>query len=85
MAQMLTCMDDLNAMADADREEQAGGGGEGGGRGEAGEEAEESQGLRAPRHVVVIGATNRPDSLDPALRRAGELLFGGLRLSFAGH
>jgi ribosome biogenesis ATPase len=22
-------------------------------------------------HVVVIGATNRPDSLDPALRRAG--------------
>ncbi|KAK9792945.1 hypothetical protein WJX73_002335 [Symbiochloris irregularis] len=24
-----------------------------------------------PRHVVVIGATNRPDALDPALRRAG--------------
>ena len=23
------------------------------------------------RHVVVIGATNRPDALDPALRRAG--------------
>ena len=23
------------------------------------------------RHVVVIGATNRPDSLDPGLRRAG--------------
>jgi ribosome biogenesis ATPase len=22
-------------------------------------------------HVVVIGATNRPDALDPALRRAG--------------
>ena len=22
-------------------------------------------------HVMVIGATNRPDSLDPALRRAG--------------
>ena len=22
-------------------------------------------------HVLVIGATNRPDSLDPALRRAG--------------
>ena len=25
----------------------------------------------AHKHVVVIGATNRPDSLDPALRRAG--------------
>jgi ribosome biogenesis ATPase len=24
-----------------------------------------------PGHVLVIGATNRPDSLDPALRRAG--------------
>ena len=24
-----------------------------------------------PNHVMVIGATNRPDSLDPALRRAG--------------
>eukprot|EP01052_Picozoa_sp_SAG31_P041053 SAG31_NODE_6116_length_2164_cov_1.497337_1_plen_245_part_00 len=23
------------------------------------------------RHVIVIGATNRPDSIDPALRRAG--------------
>jgi AAA+ superfamily predicted ATPase len=22
-------------------------------------------------HVLVIGATNRPDSIDPALRRAG--------------
>ena len=29
-------------------------------------------GLRGPaRHVVVIGATNRPDSIDPALRRSG--------------
>jgi ribosome biogenesis ATPase len=25
----------------------------------------------SPEAVVVIGATNRPDSLDPALRRAG--------------
>lgn len=23
------------------------------------------------QHVIVLGATNRPDSLDPALRRAG--------------
>ncbi len=26
---------------------------------------------RSQAHVMVIGATNRPDSLDPALRRAG--------------
>ncbi|CAF89804.1 unnamed protein product, partial [Tetraodon nigroviridis] len=38
VAQMLTCMDDLNTL---------------------------------PAPVMVIGATNRPDSLDPALRRAG--------------
>ncbi|XP_060156868.1 nuclear valosin-containing protein-like isoform X2 [Globicephala melas] len=40
VAQLLTCMDDLNDMA-------------------------------ATARVLVIGATNRPDSLDPALRRAG--------------
>ncbi|XP_058131256.1 nuclear valosin-containing protein-like isoform X3 [Dasypus novemcinctus] len=40
VAQLLTCMDDLNNLAAAAR-------------------------------VLVIGATNRPDSLDPALRRAG--------------
>ncbi|XP_053475689.1 nuclear valosin-containing protein-like [Ictalurus furcatus] len=40
VAQLLTCMDDLNS-------------------------------LRIPTQVLVIGATNRPDSLDPALRRAG--------------
>lgn len=39
MAQLLSCMDDLNKKEDA--------------------------------HVLVIGSTNRPDSLDPALRRAG--------------
>ncbi len=27
--------------------------------------------LSEPAQVLVIGATNRPDSLDPALRRAG--------------
>ena len=27
--------------------------------------------LKMSAHVLVIGATNRPDSLDPALRRAG--------------
>ncbi|KAM6166957.1 nuclear valosin-containing protein-like [Erethizon dorsatum] len=40
VAQLLSCMDDLNNMA-------------------------------ATAQVLVIGATNRPDSLDPALRRAG--------------
>ncbi|XP_064366032.1 nuclear valosin-containing protein-like isoform X3 [Dromaius novaehollandiae] len=40
VAQLLTCMDDLNNAA-------------------------------ATAQVLVIGATNRPDSLDPALRRAG--------------
>ncbi|XP_042114661.2 nuclear valosin-containing protein-like isoform X1 [Peromyscus maniculatus bairdii] len=40
VAQLLTCMDDLNNMA-------------------------------ATARVLVVGATNRPDSLDPALRRAG--------------
>uniref|UniRef100_F7ISW1 Nuclear valosin-containing protein-like n=1 Tax=Callithrix jacchus TaxID=9483 RepID=F7ISW1_CALJA len=40
VAQLLTCMDDLNNVASTAR-------------------------------VLVIGATNRPDSLDPALRRAG--------------
>ncbi|XP_034376562.1 nuclear valosin-containing protein-like isoform X2 [Arvicanthis niloticus] len=40
VAQLLTCMDDLNNVA-------------------------------ATARVLVVGATNRPDSLDPALRRAG--------------
>ncbi|KAF7686790.1 nuclear valosin-containing protein-like isoform X1 [Silurus meridionalis] len=40
VAQLLTCMDDLNS-------------------------------VHASAQVVIIGATNRPDSLDPALRRAG--------------
>uniref|UniRef100_A0A673VW93 Nuclear VCP like n=1 Tax=Salmo trutta TaxID=8032 RepID=A0A673VW93_SALTR len=40
VAQLLTCMDDLNSLA-------------------------------VTVQVMVIGATNRPDSLDPALRRAG--------------
>lgn len=32
---------------------------------------EEGAEKRGGNHVLVIGATNRPDSLEPALRRAG--------------
>ncbi|MEW5313326.1 MAG: hypothetical protein WDW38_004903 [Sanguina aurantia] len=61
VAQMLTCMDDL-----------AGGGGPAGAHGGADQESGEEAPLKAARpHVIVIGATNRPDALDPALRRAG--------------
>ncbi|GFH21752.1 uncharacterized protein HaLaN_19115 [Haematococcus lacustris] len=65
VAQMLTCMDDLSAPSstatDASQQQQEAT------EGETGRNAA----LAARSHVVVIGATNRPDSLDPALRRAG--------------
>ncbi|EFJ46428.1 hypothetical protein VOLCADRAFT_105558 [Volvox carteri f. nagariensis] len=77
VAQMLTCMDDLSsagagveaATATAAPKLQ-----------NVGERREEGSNGAAmvhtappppPPHVVVIGATNRPDALDPALRRAG--------------
>lgn len=66
VAQMLTCMDDLNGAA----EEGGAPGGATEGQSEGG--AEEGSEVPPPRHVVVIGATNRPDALDPALRRAGD-------------
>ena len=59
VAQMLTCMDDLNGLACGEGE------GEGEGKGEG------DVPTTSRRHVVVIGATNRPDALDSALRRAG--------------
>lgn len=74
MAQMLTCMDDLSSLYSQSQQAQQQGGGtaapdsaaaEGGGGGGA------AQQLLEGKHVVVIGATNRPDALDPALRRAG--------------
>jgi ribosome biogenesis ATPase len=69
VAQMLTCMDDLSAPPAGTPDAQAGGG-------EAAQEAAGQEGsdhVREGRpHVVVIGATNRPDALDPALRRAGQ-------------
>ena len=76
VAQMLTCMDDLNGLNAGEERGPAGRGdlndatgGDGGGDlgvRDAGNLRELSN-----RHVVVIGATNRPDSLDSALRRAG--------------
>jgi len=61
VAQMLTCMDDLNGLAC----------GEGEGEEERKGEGEGDVPTTSRRHVVVIGATNRPDALDSALRRAG--------------
>jgi ribosome biogenesis ATPase len=61
VAQMLTCMDDLLPAAAAPTS--------------ADDTATTADDASAPAsssaHVVVIGATNRPDALDPALRRAG--------------
>lgn len=34
-------------------------------------------GLKQRAHVVVMAATNRPNSVDPALRRFGEEQSGG--------
>jgi ribosome biogenesis ATPase len=52
VAQLLTCLDDLNS-GHTDGADPA------------------SKGEPNLNHVIVIGATNRPDSLDSALRRAG--------------
>ena len=75
VAQMLTCMDDLAAPAApassaADGADGAGGGGGGGDGGSGGGGGGGGGGLAPRPHVVVIGATNRPDALDPALRCA---------------
>ncbi|KAF5833969.1 P-loop containing nucleoside triphosphate hydrolase protein [Dunaliella salina] len=56
VAQMLTCMDDLTAPPPASKD---------------GEDQDREAVPICSKHVVVIGASNRPDSLDPALRRAG--------------
>lgn len=56
VAQLLTCLDDLAT---------------GGSRQEAADPSAPADEAALLKHVVVIGATNRPDALDPALRRAG--------------
>lgn len=64
VAQLLTCMDDLSALMVDDEPAQ----------GESGDDLSKMEELSVSvrhKHVVVIGATNRPDSLDAALRRAG--------------
>ena len=73
VAQMLTCMDDLSSLYSQSQQAQQGGGGAAPASAAAasGADAGPAQQLLEGKHVVVIGATNRPDALDPALRRAG--------------
>ncbi len=63
VAQLLSCMDELSASPQEIQRNS-----------ESSEElmkaAREACQSKA-KHVVVIGATNRPDSIDPALRRSG--------------
>lgn len=84
VAQMLTCMDDMSAPPPPPHGNQSsqplpgGGGGDSSGWAPGGAAAggvtcvDESQpggrDFRPHPHVIVIGATNRPDSLDTALR-----------------
>jgi ribosome biogenesis ATPase len=60
VAQLLTCMDALNEPHQTPESREP-------------SESGQPTPIERPRkgHVIVIGATNRPDSLDPALRRAG--------------
>ncbi|KAK9845052.1 hypothetical protein WJX74_010036 [Apatococcus lobatus] len=64
VAQMLTCMDDLCQMP-------AGNSATAGGEHVGDQEDAKQSAAHQARHVVIIGATNRPDALDSALRRAG--------------
>jgi ribosome biogenesis ATPase len=69
VAQLLSCMDDLSSATPRDSAKAASSPSPSDPNElmEAAKEACESK----MKHVVVIGATNRPDSIDPALRRSG--------------
>ncbi|DBA66741.1 TPA: hypothetical protein ACH3X2_001890 [Trebouxia sp. C0005] len=69
VAQMLTCMDDLSAPPPSAQQEPAADAAAA--APELQPAADVQQDHLPSKHVVIIGATNRPDALDPALRRAG--------------
>lgn len=79
VAQLLTCMDDLSALSmDSNVGTSDSHGNDMGDECNPESVAEDGMDVEKDavistqhKHVVVIGATNRPDSLDPALRRAG--------------
>lgn len=66
VAQLLTLLDGAAALEDAAPPAVGGGGGAAAG-------AVGSAGRRAAGRLVVVAATNRPNALDPALRRPGRL------------
>lgn len=70
VAQLLTLLDGAAALEDAAAPPAAAGGGGGGG---AAAGAVGGAGRRAAGRLVVVAATNRPNALDPALRRPGRL------------
>lgn len=90
VAQLLTCMDDLARGAPTSPEDEAesavgakrapGDAMKIGSSGSSEAKPAERTLTDSPGPVIVIGATNRPDALDPALRRAGrfdrEILMG---------
>ena len=74
VAQLLTSMDELKAerAPNSKSEDPDASDAEDGSKAAAdGAGAEENEAEDFPKNVIVIGATNRPDAIDPALRRAG--------------
>ena len=74
VAQLLTLLDgaaDTEATATTGPAAAAGGAGGGGGR--CGESVGRQDVVRPGGRVVVVAATNRPNALEPALRRPGRL------------